>query len=73
MRIPLDLPPLPRFQAGAFYAARGDYLEVQQETFADPVRCAACCIGRSGFAACVARCLATGQACDGGLRNCTPC
>ncbi len=41
----------------------------------DPKRlaCLACCRGKSGYLACVARCVATGQACDGGLDNCTPC
>ncbi len=43
--------------------------------FIDPTRikCLACCHGKAGFLACVARCVATGQACDGGLDNCTPC
>jgi hypothetical protein len=39
----------------------------------EAVKCAACCAGKPGFAACVARCMATGQACDGGVNNCTPC
>jgi hypothetical protein len=37
----------------------------------DPICCAALCSGKAGFGACVARCVATGQACDGGLTNCT--
>jgi hypothetical protein len=36
-------------------------------------KCAACCQGKSGFLACVARCIATGQACDGGIDNCSGC
>jgi hypothetical protein len=36
-------------------------------------QCAACCSGKAGFVACVARCVATGQACDGGVDNCSPC
>lgn len=40
---------------------------------ADWLKCAACCAGKAGFGACVATCIATGQACDGGLNNCTPC
>jgi hypothetical protein len=40
---------------------------------ADWLQCAACCAGKAGFAACVARCIATSQACDGGLNNCTSC
>ncbi len=39
----------------------------------DWLQCSACCAGKAGFGACVARCVATGQACDGGLTNCTPC
>lgn len=38
----------------------------------DVLCCTALCSGKAGFAACLARCLATGQACDGGLSNCTP-
>ena len=43
--------------------------------FVDPRRiaCLACCRGKAGFLACVARCAATGEACDGGLDNCTSC
>ena len=39
---------------------------------ADRVSCILCCSGRSGFGACVARCLVDGQCCDSGLRNCSP-
>ena len=35
--------------------------------------CALCCVPKAGYGACVARCAVTGQACDGGLSNCTPC
>jgi hypothetical protein len=41
----------------------------------DPIklaRCSAACESRSGFGACVARCMATGEVCDGGLNNCRP-
>lgn len=34
--------------------------------------CALCCSQKSGFAACVARCLLDNQCCDGGVSNCTP-
>lgn len=35
--------------------------------------CAACCIPKAGYAACVARCQLDGRACDGGLNNCSSC
>jgi hypothetical protein len=54
------------------YALAGlDGLEPQQ--FGDWIqraKCAAACVRKSGYAACLARCLVTGQACDGGLDNC---
>lgn len=36
------------------------------------IQCAAACKPRSGFAACVARCMATKQVCDSGVSNCRP-
>lgn len=33
--------------------------------------CALCCSQKSGFAACMARCLLDGQCCDGGVSNCS--
>jgi hypothetical protein len=41
-------------------------------TLADKLSCILCCSQKSGFGACVARCLVDGQCCDSGLRNCTP-
>lgn len=41
----------------------------------DPIkaaRCALACKPRSGYAACLARCIALGEVCDGGVDNCTP-
>lgn len=41
----------------------------------DPIkaaRCAAACKPRRGFLACVARCMATSEVCDGGVDNCSP-
>jgi hypothetical protein len=41
----------------------------------DPVkaaRCAAACSNRRGYGACLARCIATSEVCDGGHENCTP-
>ena len=42
---------------------------------ADAFQCSLCCAGKAGFAACVALCIATGMACDGGIpgRNCSSC
>jgi hypothetical protein len=37
----------------------------------DYIACALCCSQKSGFAACMARCLYDGQCCDGGLSNCS--
>lgn len=33
--------------------------------------CALCCIRKSGYAACLARCLVDNQCCDSGVENCT--
>lgn len=53
------------------------YLSAGQKTHAelvalggDYISCALCCSQKSGFAACMTRCLYDGQCCDGGLRNC---
>jgi hypothetical protein len=75
MRMPLHLPPRPHAPEGPIHVLAETYGNIaqQQTELGDPLRCAACCIGRAGFGACVARCIATGQACDGGLHNCTPC
>ena len=35
------------------------------------IACAAACSRKAGFAACLARCLVDGMACDGGIDNCT--
>lgn len=45
-----------------------DGLTPQQ--FGRGICCSAKCAGKAGFLACVARCQATGQACDGGIDNC---
>jgi hypothetical protein len=36
----------------------------------DYISCALCCSQKSGFAACMARCLYDGQCCDDGLQHC---
>lgn len=71
MKQPTELPSRPCLRDGPIYVFAAMKGEIFQQ--GDPIRCAACCIGRSGFGACVARCIATGQACDSGLRNCTSC
>ncbi len=35
------------------------------------IACVAACSRKAGFAACLARCLVDGMACDGGIDNCT--
>ena len=39
-------------------------------SLASELACALCCSTKSGFAACVARCLLDGRCCDGGTHNC---
>ena len=36
------------------------------------IKCAVCCRKRSGFSACLTRCLADGQCCDKGHAQCEP-
>jgi len=71
MKLPMDMPSTPkRTDRPVFgFALTADRITPQADWF----KCAACCAGKAGFLACVARCMATGQACDGGLNNCTPC
>jgi hypothetical protein len=71
MKMPEGMHAVPRFADNLpVYAVAGlaDGLEA-----ASPLGCALCCSGKSGFGACVARCLLDGKACDGGVSNCTPC
>lgn len=35
------------------------------------LKCAACCKGKAGYVACVARCLVDGKCCDSGQGNCS--
>ncbi len=78
MKIPMPMPAVlrsPHHPIFAFTTAAGGAEAQGIFDFIDPTRlkCLACCQGKAGFLACVARCVATGQACDGGLDNCTPC
>jgi hypothetical protein len=53
--------------------ATAQFTAVEQQQFGDWIqraKCAAACVRKSGYAACLARCLVTGEACDGGLDNC---
>jgi hypothetical protein len=72
MRMPYQMPARPSRVNQPIYAFGlvGGGLTLQQ---VDALKCSACCAGKAGFGACLARCLATGQACDGGISNCTPC
>ena len=75
MRLPQSLPTKPS-QADqpvyAFAAFDGD-VRPQFLDFLDPkkIKCATACVRKAGYGACVARCLLDGQACDGGLDNCS--
>lgn len=75
MRLPEILPTRPS-QAGQpmyAFAALAGRIGPQVLDFLDPkkIKCAAACVPRAGYAACLARCLVDGQVCDGGLHNCT--
>ncbi len=79
MQMPATMPTVPRlaffrptFNSGLAQQGFFDFLPIPIPG-GRAVQCAACCAGKAGFAACVARCVATGQACDGGIDNCTPC
>ena len=71
MRLPVEQPARPQLFDQPAFALGASQLQITPQ--GDWLQCAACCAGKAGFAACVARCIATGQACDGGLSNCTPC
>ena len=87
MQMPADLPAVLRFahqplfnhaesSSGATAQGLFDWLPslpIPLPGIGTGVKCAACCRGKAGFLACVARCVATGQACDGGVDNCSPC
>jgi hypothetical protein len=83
MRMPADMPTAPRHINHPIYAFNSPGVAVVLQGPFDWVpgvgqalaiaRCTACCAGKAGTVACVARCLATGQACDGGLNNCSSC
>ena len=71
MRIPEQLPSRPQRSDQPTYTVAMSIAGVMQQ--ADWLRCSACCAGKAGFGACLARCMATGQACDGGVDNCSSC
>lgn len=75
MRMPTMLPSRPKLSDQPLFA-RGfaGHLRPQDlEGIFDPrnLLCAAKCASKAGYAACLARCLLDGQACDGGLSNCS--
>ena len=74
MRMPESLPVRPRTTDQPIYAAlyRAG-LEPQFIDILDPKKlvCAAKCAPKAGYVACLARCLLDGQACDGGIDNCS--
>lgn len=79
MRMPDMMPARMRAEGRSIdvaFAGRADWVSGGSDLTpqgGDPLRCAACCSGRAGFGACVATCIATGMACDGGYQNCTSC
>jgi hypothetical protein len=62
-------PPFGVAPAGAFASADTSAL-VRVSLIPREIRCAAACRPRTGFGACVSRCVGTKQVCDSGLRNC---
>jgi hypothetical protein len=52
---------------------RGHARSHQTQMLSQQGVCELCCIPKAGFVACVARCHLDGQACDGGLNNCSGC
>jgi hypothetical protein len=71
MRMPTHMPSRPSQIGGPNYIHVALSSALMQQ--GDPLKCGLCCSGKAGFVACLARCIATGQACDGGLNNCTSC
>jgi hypothetical protein len=74
MKLPELLPTRPIMSAPYYgsYNASGQ-IEAAQFDFLNPknIVCAAKCGPKAGYAACLARCLLDGQACDGGINNCS--
>jgi hypothetical protein len=62
------------------YTETYDVKKIERELKQDPktvkenwlrrIKCAVCCRKRSGFSACLTRCLADGKCCDKGHENC---
>jgi hypothetical protein len=83
MQIPCEMPTAHRHAGERMYLSADSMAVLSPQNILDGlggigdiikgVKCAACCKGKAGFVACVARCIATGQACDGGVDNCSGC
>ena len=71
MQLPTSMPTRPLRSDQPIYVSPISHGKIAPQ--GDPAHCALCCIPKAGYGACVARCIATGQACDGGLSNCTSC
>jgi hypothetical protein len=69
MRLPYATPSRPLASEPVYAHAEMGGLAPQD--WVRGIRCAAACKNRAGFAACVARCVATGEVCDGGIDNCS--
>jgi hypothetical protein len=56
--------------AGGAQAGQGA-LNIARIDPGNAIKCPIACESRSGYIACVARCMADGQVCDSGSRNCS--
>lgn len=58
-------------QAATFYLDQKK-IEGDEQKILNELACALCCTKKSGYAACVAYCVISGQCCDGGIpgQNC---
>lgn len=62
------------FEAGgesvSIYVDPSELNDSSRKQLMSEFSCALCCTRKSGFAACMARCLLDGMCCDGGTNNC---
>jgi hypothetical protein len=72
MKMPTMMPTRPSSSGPVFGLQPMGQIEAQFD-FLNPknILCAAKCGPKAGYVACLARCLLDGQACDGGINNCS--
>jgi hypothetical protein len=70
MRLPQSIPARPFAGDQPVYAlvSMGG---IEPQDWIRELKCAAACARKAGTVACIARCLVTGEACDGGIDNCS--